>query len=96
MRCAQSDLRKSLIISRLSARAYVWWVDPSQVGTRSVAGLRFWDSSAKLCVLAITLGEVGFAATNLAHLNAIVRASGPHPLGEDGHRKTNLAQINRL
>ena len=53
---------------------------------------RNYGSSAKLCVLAITLGEVGFVATNLAHLNAIVSTSGPHPLGEDGHRKTTLAQ----
>ena len=53
-------------------------------------------SSAKLCVLAVTLGEVGFRAANRAHLNAIVSTSGPHPLGEDGLRKTNLAQISRL
>ena len=58
----------------------------------STEGLDF-GSRAKLCVLVIFGGEVGFRAANHALLNAIVNASGPQPMGEDGHRKTNLAQI---
>ena len=55
--------------------------------------IQHFGSRAKLCVLVIFGGEVGFRAANHDLLNTIVSASAPYPLGEDGPGKTNLAQI---